>query len=444
MTSDFLSSVSAMIRRHRLLDDGGRVLVAVSGGADSVALLCALHALHYRCGVAHCNFHLRGEESDRDEQFVRTLCNRLQLPCRVADFDTRQVAAERGISIEMAARDLRYAFFEELRRREDYEAVAVAHHEDDNAETLLLNLVRGTGLHGLTGMKPKNGTIVRPLLNLSRTDILNYLESLHQPYINDSSNFVADVKRNVIRLQVMPLLKKLNPSVVPTLSENAERFSEAEELYKVGLQKEIASVSRKPADAEGLDIDTLKLKDSPASFTLLYELLSPYGFRETQLRNMLEGEESGALFETADWKLTRDRGFLRLRPQAAALVEEPLPFDTDMFIGGGRALHASFLTEWESIDKSPLVACLDADKLGSLTVRNVQNGDRFVPFGMKGSKLISDYLTDRKRSRIDKERALVVCSDGEIAWLVGERVSNCFAVTPQTHRLLKIELKYFQ
>ena len=228
----FLQRIQATIRQHDLLPqpNGAEVvLVALSGGADSVALLRALLELGYRCEAAHCNFHLRGEESDRDELFVADLCHTLGVTLHKTDFQTADYAREHGVSIEMAARDLRYGFFHQFMDTGHYTAVAVAHHRDDNAETILLNIIRGTGLQGLTGMPYSNNGIVRPLLDVSREDITDYLRDVGQNYVTDSTNLTPDVKRNAVRLKLMPLLRELNPAITDTLLQNATNAREAQQ-----------------------------------------------------------------------------------------------------------------------------------------------------------------------------------------------------------------------
>ena len=222
------SKVRKYIDHHKLLEDNGLYLVALSGGADSVALLLLLHEHGFRVHAAHCNFHLRGGESDRDEAFCESVCAERQIPLHKAHFDTHEYAQLHKVSIEMAARELRYHWFEQLRRDMDADGICVAHHRDDSVETVLLNLIRGTGLRGLTGIQPRNGYILRPLLCLSREDIERYLHERNQPYVTDSTNLEADVQRNRVRLQLMPLLKTLNPSVCESIQQTASHLAEAQ------------------------------------------------------------------------------------------------------------------------------------------------------------------------------------------------------------------------
>ena len=245
--------VAQYIAHEHLLEPDGKVIVALSGGADSVALLLLLGELGYTCEAAHCNFHLRGEESDRDERFVRHLCEERHIPLHVVHFDTARHAAGQHVSIEMAARELRYTWFEELRRKLDAQAIAVAHHADDSIETFLLNLMRGTGINGLRGIRPRNGHIVRPLLCLNREDILRYLEHCGQTYVTDSTNLQDEYTRNKIRLNLLPLMQEINPSVRQAFLRTAAHLDEAATLYNIG----IAEAKERVLLPEGIRIDAL-------------------------------------------------------------------------------------------------------------------------------------------------------------------------------------------
>ena len=224
--------VARYISQKKLFMPADKILVALSGGADSVALLCLLQTLGYECEAAHCNFHLRGEESDRDETFVRQLCTKRQVPLHTVHFDTLRTAEERHISIEMAARELRYEWFEKIRTKSNANVIAVAHHQDDSVETLLLNLIRGTGINGLRGIRSKNGHIVRPLLCLDRNEIINYLNRIGQDYVTDSTNLQDEYTRNKIRLNLLPMMQEINPSVKESILNTAEHLNEASAIYK--------------------------------------------------------------------------------------------------------------------------------------------------------------------------------------------------------------------
>lgn len=431
--------VRRYIEKRQLLDDDAKVLVALSGGADSVALLRILTRLGYHCTAAHCNFHLRGEESLRDEKFARALCSGLDIGLTVAQFDTITYAKERKISIEMAARELRYSFFEETAVAEGATAIAVAHHRDDVAETILLNLIRGTGIRGLHGIQPKNGNIIRPMLCLDRAEITAYLESIGQEYVTDSSNLATDYTRNKIRLEILPLLRTINPSITHTLAETAERISEAEKAY----DRAIADGKRRVLNNDSINI--ADLLDEPSPTALLHEILTPLGFNGQQSTDIIEHicGTSGKEYKSPTHTLTRDRERLIITPNNDTPQAEILLTDNDTYATPHGTLTIGLNTYDGTIDKSRHTATLDNSRLEKpLTLRPVQRGDRFRPLGMKGSKLVSDYLTDRKKTLPEKQRQLaVVDRNNNIVWLVGERPAAPYAVTPQTTEVLILKWK---
>ncbi len=428
--------VAQYIARSRLFKRREKILVAVSGGADSVALLRILLALKYECEVAHCNFCLRGEESDRDEVFVRQLATNLQLPLHVTHFDTRRIAKERGLSIEMTARMLRYQWFEQVRQECNASVVAVAHHQDDSVETLLLNLLRGTGINGLCGIRPKNGTIVRPLLCLNRQEIIDYLEKINQPYVTDSSNLETLYTRNKIRLELLPLMEKFNPSVRKTLLQTAAHLSDVALLYN----QSVAQARTRVETADGIDL--VALKREPAPETLLFELLHPLGFNASQtaaIFRAMEGEP-GKVFLSHKWRVVKDRD---------QLLIHPLPQPNETTENKDSLNEEKPTLQIQELDYTPdfviprekNIACFDAAKLKHpLSLRLWKPGDSFIPFGMKGRKKVSDYLTNCKFSLLEKERQWVLCSGEEIIWLVGERPDNRFRVDAHTQRIIMVQL----
>ena len=291
------SKVRKYIDHHKLLEDNGLYLVALSGGADSVALLLLLHEHGFRVHAAHCNFHLRGGESDRDEAFCESVCAERQIPLHKAHFDTHEYAQLHKVSIEMAARELRYHWFEQLRRDMDADGICVAHHRDDSVETVLLNLIRGTGLRGLTGIQPRNGYILRPLLCVSREDIEQYLLQLHQPYVTDSTNLEADVQRNRVRLQLMPLLKTLNPSVCESIQQTASHLAEAQVV--------LDAVNEEFKSRNILELSMLSKYGS--SEYVVFEWLKNYGFNGTQAQQILTAETGRVFSSSMGYDLLRDR-----------------------------------------------------------------------------------------------------------------------------------------
>lgn len=432
------NKVAEYIKREALLDEGQGVLVALSGGADSVALLDLLTRLGYRCTALHCNFHLRGKESDRDEAFVRNLCNSRGIEIVVKHFDTTDYAKQKSISIEMAARELRYTFFEEQRKAKECNAIAVAHHSGDNAETFLLNLIRGAGITGLHGILPKNGHIVRPLLCVSRKEIEEYLRVRGIDYVTDSTNLRDEYRRNKIRLQVLPLLAEINPSIEDTINATADRLRQAEALYRRGIEEGIARVRK----GNEIDIELLRKETAPSA--LLHEMLSPLGFNSsniTDIMHTLDGE-SGAKFLSATHIVTRERGRLIIAKKETITPKSITINNCGIYPTDDGMITLEMCPSGEII-RDANVATLDASKVRfPLTLRLIKAGDRFAPFGMRGTKLVSDYLTDKKRSSAQRERQRVLCdAKGTILWLVGERPAAPFCVTTTTAVALVIKWK---
>lgn len=419
----FKRNVEKFIDQKSLFERCDKVLVALSGGADSVALLRVLDAIGYQCECAHCNFHLRGEESNRDEAFVQQLCQKFDIPLHVTHFDTTDYARTHRISIEMAARELRYQWFETLRQSIGASVIAVAHHRDDSVETFLLNLIRGTGINGLKGIAPKNGYVVRPLLQESRENILDYLQHLNQDYVTDSTNLQDEYMRNKIRLNLLPLMKELNPSVSESIAATAERLADAALIYN--KEREMA-IQRVMKGEKVISISVLLDETAPSS--LLFELLHPYGFNSSQIKDIYQSlfGQSGRRFHSSQWEVLRDRDSLILHS-----------------FSGEEINHIPPTLTYETVDITPEfiiprdkhIACLDADKVTlPLTVRKWQAGDKFTPLGMKGKKNVSDYLTDRKFTLFQKEHQYVACQGDKIVWLIGERIDNAYRIDADSKR----------
>lgn len=416
--------ITQYIAQEGLFNPSDKLLVALSGGADSVALLRLLLSMGYRCEAAHCNFGLRGAESDSDEAFVHQLCREQQVTLHTTRFETTAYANERGISIEMAARELRYEWFATLRKTSGAAAVAVAHHQDDAVETMLLNLIRGTGINGLLGIRPRNGHVVRPLLCINRQEVLEYLQEIGQSYVTDSSNLQDEYTRNKIRLNLLPLMRQINPAVRESLLQTAAHLNDAALLYQAGIEDGKARV----LTSRGIQIDALLREPAPA--TLLFEIVHPLGFNSAQVKELLASlsRESGKQFQSKGWRIVKDRGWLLIEERCNEEEAATPPFQlTEELV----EYTPGFL-----IPREKTVACFDADKLTRpITIRRWQAGDRFVPFGMSGHKRVSDYLTDRKCSLLEKERQWVLCCGSEIAWLIGERSDNRFRIDEKTKRV---------
>ena len=435
--------------------------MALSGGADSVSLLFVLKHLEHELGIsveaAHCNFHLRGAESVRDEEFCKQLCERLSVPLHLIHFDTQAYADLHRVSIEMAARDLRYGYFENLRRDICAQDICVAHHRDDSVETVLLNLVRGTGLRGLRGIQPRNGNIIRPLLSLSREDIVQYLDALGESYVTDSTNLHNDVKRNKIRLDVMPLLRELNPSVSQSIFESSLRVGEALKVFDEAMKQSIADVTTvlpsqcfTTSPSQHLVISVERLKQQPSPEYTLHEILSSRGFTSAQIEQIygsLDTCSAGKIIASDSHELAFDRGSLLVQPRtnvADTARSMRIP-ETGTYVFSD-SLKIKVAAEDCGDDYVPSRAadcvCLDASDIKfPLTLRHIEQGDRFAPFGMNGMKLVSDYLTDRKKNVFEKRAQLVVTdAQQRIVWLVGERTDNRFRISKETSKALRLTL----
>lgn len=437
------SKVLRFISDHKLLNNNGLYIVALSGGADSVALLTLLASHGYRLHVAHCNFHLRGSESDRDEAFCVDLCQRLDIPLHRAHFDTLSYAQLHKVSVEMAARELRYRWFYQLCTDIKADGICVAHHRDDSVETVLLNLLRGTGLRGLTGIQPRNGLLLRPLLCVSRADIENYLAEHKQSYVTDSTNLEDDALRNKLRLHVLPLLKTLNPDIVACIQHTAENVAEAQKMLDVIMER-------------FKKVNTLRLSELTkygSSEYIIFEWLKSYGFNGTQVRQLLRSQTGSIFCSPLGYDVLKDRERLvvepSLKPMEMFKVPEIgtyiLPDDalsaapTGMPTGNILRIHIRKTCNLQ-VSKQPFVATIDAAKVYfPLTLRRVKHGDVMMPFGMNGHQLLSDLMTDRKMSLFDKRRQWVMTdAHGRIVWAVGLRVSQSVAITADTREVLEL------
>ena len=399
------------ISEEHLIAEGQRVLLAVSGGRDSVTLLDLVRRAGIPFAVAHCNFHLRPGDCDRDEAFVRRLAADSGAECHVRQCDTVDYAHSRGLSIEEAAREMRYAFFEELVSQEGYASVATAHHRDDAIETFFINLLRGTGIAGLHGIKSRNGHVIRPLLPFGRADIDAYIEERGLPYVEDSTNAMPLYLRNRIRLELVPLLRQLSPSFDMTMQGNMERFSEIGQIYKLVVDDDrsriLKDASCGPRLMEGaFSLDVEELKRLRPLRSRLFELLRPFGFNSAQsdsVARALDGQ-SGKQFFSPEYRLVVDRNELLIVPLGTGDEAEQymvdageLPFEGPVLIDVEfEAGEEASMSHSGKIRLTPGEAWFDFDEVRfPLTLRHWRDGDRFVPFGMKGSKLVSDLFSDK-------------------------------------------------
>ena len=429
--------VDSYIKKYNLLNADELYLVALSGGADSVALLLLLHEQGYKIHAAHCNFCLRGDESDRDEQFCVDLCKRLGVVLHRAHFDTQTYAELHKVSIEMAARELRYKWFEQLREDVGAAGICVAHHRDDSVETVLLNLVRGTGLRGLTGIQPRNNHVLRPFLCVSRAEIEDFLAERGQKYVTDSTNLEADVQRNKIRLEVLPLLKTLNPAVVENIQRTAENLSEAQTV--------LDSVLNEFKDVNTLELSSLYKYGS--SEYIIFEWLKKYGFNGKQMEQIMSAETGSLFTSTTGFELLKDRSRLIVevisKPARSIVVPEEGTYILEDF-DGKTAKNSKFRVQKCAVyvSKTPHIATLDTAKVTfPLTIRRVEEGDWMIPYGMTGKKLLSDLMTDLKMNVFEKRRQLlVVDAQGVVVWAVGLRTDQRVAVSDQTNEVLELSV----
>ena len=424
--------------------DTGRVLVALSGGADSVALLCVLKDMGVDVVAAHCNFHLRGDESMRDENFVRELTSGLGVDCYFIDFDVYSYSAKHHLSLEMACRELRYDFFRMKAVEVTACAIAVAHHRDDNTETFFLNILRGTGIAGLAGIKPRNGNIIRPLLDVRRADIEDYLRDKGIGYIVDSTNRENDFKRNRLRNIVIPQIRESFDGADTAIANTISNCEGCYAVYKDAIDKirnEIVYVNGRK-----LVIDGIKLMGTASPETVLYEFAKGSGFNADQVAGMLSAlvkSNTGAHFISYTHEAVIARSMIEIAPLSDECTEEcVLKIDGyGSYVSGGLRITLQHKDEAFRIEPSSSVAYLDARIMEcDLRLRRWREGDKFLPFGMKGYKKLSNLFVDKKLSLLDKRNIRVVTADGEIVWVVGIRASDKFRVNETTSDVVILEM----
>lgn len=417
--------VRKYIQTNQIFSQDGLILVGVSGGADSVALLLILKSLGYQVQALHCNFHLRQEESDRDERFVSELCRKNNITLLIKHFNTKEYAARNNVSIEMAARDLRYNWFYDVLTDNNAQSIAVAHHRNDQAETLLLNLIRGTGIRGLAGMYPIRNQIARPLLCVTRDEILAYLNEIKQDFVTDSTNLEREATRNKVRLDILPQMAEINPSIVNTLSETCSILMSSLPFYEKKVEEELNRV--KHNDTE---VSIPQLQECENTDVLIYEWLKDKGFTTSQHREIAESLEStsGKIWESKAYRLLKDRDRLILQEKKEK-------------VSGPQIIQEQV----DSITETgPDLAYFDSDKIvAPITYRTAKEGDWFIPFGMEGKKLISDYLTDIKATRFEKENQLLALCGEDIIWVVGHRSDNRYKVDKDTRHIIRLRIKKY-
>ncbi|HLN19830.1 MAG TPA: tRNA lysidine(34) synthetase TilS [Bacteroidales bacterium] len=438
-----LETLQNYIRENNLLKNGERVLLAVSGGIDSMVMAHLFCKLPYSTGIAHCNFKLRSADSDKDEDLVRNYCSLNNIPFYSVSFETSKYATEKGISIQMAARDLRYAWFEEIRKKEGFDKIATAHNLNDNIETMIINLVRGSGLTGLTGIRSSAGFIIRPLLFASRETISGYCSTNGIVYREDKSNSEVKYMRNKIRHLVIPVLKEINPSIENTLVEAASRFSDISMLmneYTDLIRERISNIS-----GDMVIFNQSALTSYLNNRTLLYEIFRTYGLRGNgieDLVNIIEGR-TGSYLSTETHRIYNNRDEIIVKP-LSDVKDEPVIFNSLEDINCHPYLSAEIISVSDDflIPEDPSTACIDAERIEyPLIFRRWEYGDRFIPLGMSNQKKLSDYFIDRKYSIPDKEKKKVLVSGGNIIWIAGVIIDNRYRITSSTSKILLIKYK---
>lgn len=428
------------IYRKKLISADDKILLAVSGGIDSMTMLHLMVECGYTAiAVAHCNFRLRGVDSDRDEELVRRTCSELGVECYVVHFDTISEAEGSHESIQMVARRLRYTWFNELCDKHLYTKIAIAHHADDSVETFFINLIRGTGLRGLVGIPQAVGSIIRPLLFARRDDIVGYAAENDVEYRNDATNSSLKYLRNRIRWDIIPRLLGTSAAFPSTMAENLDRL----ELVQQFVDERIAEIKSKAVSSDNYDyiVDLECLKAYKPLQFVLYELLRDFGFGGDVVEDLTRGVEqrlTGRRYMASGYVATIDRNRLIISQRTAEMFEEETIADSSAYLNI-EYLPREVLT---TIHAPADTAFLDADTLEfPLTLRRWREGDWFIPLGMAGQKKVSDFLIDTKVSLPDKERGLVLTSAGQIIWLVGKRIDDRFKITDRTKNVVIFSIK---
>jgi len=430
------------IHTEKLFHSSQRILLAVSGGADSMLMLHLFTNAGFSVAVAHCNFGLRGSESDGDEQFVAEYCDKHNLAFYMKHFNTQDYAIEKGISIEMAARDLRYTWFDGLLSKHNLELLATAHHQDDVIETFLINLSRGSGIKGLSGIQPKSGKIIRPMLFTNRTEILEYCTRLKIDFRTDSSNMDTVYKRNLIRQQILPLLEQVNPAFRRNALKTIGNLHETGQLFQQRMN-EIRSYLYSE-DEQGVMIHIEKLLAFSPLRTILFELIREFGYHVDQIDDIIDSltKESGRKFFSEDYRLIKDREYLLISPfktkssQISYIEEDCLKIKYPVQL----LLERFERTSDFRFSTNPNVVDLDLDQLiFPLILRHWQDGEYFQPLGMTGLKKVSDFFIDEKYSIPEKENAWILASGNQVVWIVGKRLDDRFKITAKTKRILRIK-----
>ncbi|MGF6930032.1 tRNA(Ile)-lysidine synthase [Chitinophaga sp. W2I13] len=441
MPQHLITDFTAYISGRQLFDPAQKVLLAVSGGVDSIVMAWLFKNAGYRAGIAHCNFQLRGEESERDEAFVRNMAATLELPLHVVKFDTNGYVAQHRVTIQVAARELRYQWLEEVRAAEGYAYIATAHHMQDSVETALMNFAKGTGIAGLHGILPKQERLIRPLLFTEKDRLIAYAAMNNISFVEDSSNITDKYTRNYFRHQVIPRLQEAFPGVVKNMSATIERIREAEILYQEALAKHRKRLLFQQGNTWMVPV--LKLQKTIPLQTIAWELFRTFGCSSAQTQQVLSlmESESGRYVDTASHRIVRNRQWLLITPLAtdASPLVVIEPGQQHIHFGGGQLQVREQERGNAGIPASPEIAWLDAAQVSfPLILRKWKQGDYFYPLGMPKKKKVSRFLIDQKLSMPQKENVWVLESNKRIVWLVGMRVDDRVKITPKTKAVLSI------
>lgn len=436
-----------LINRQQLFKKSDKILVAVSGGVDSVVLLHLLNKTGYKLAIAHCNFQLRGAESDADEMFVSALANKYGCKIFIERFDTNKHAKGNGLSIQMAARELRYSFFEEVRSKNKFNHIVTAHHATDNVETILINILRGAGVKSLKGIPARNKNIVRPLLNFTKDEIKNYCDFEKLKWREDSSNTSDDYVRNKLRNKVLPVLKEINSSLEQAFLKHSEILAGVSEVYFKYVNDISGFIFKK--SKYGTVVNSERLKQMKLHETIWFELFKQFDFSADTVRKLYATKlKPGKFFlsnayclhvNRKDWLITD----MKSRPAVDITIKQAGKFSFGNFSLIIKKMSTDKITLQKiKSNKNRNISFFTADDLKfPITIRTFKNGDFFYPIGMKGKKLLSDYFTDKKFSSLQKEKQLLLLCGKQIAWVMGERISEKFKVTTQSTSIYKFELK---
>jgi tRNA(Ile)-lysidine synthase len=443
--NDMLNDFIKYIEENGLCGSNDRILLGVSGGIDSMVMARLFVSAGFDTAIAHCNFCLRGRESDEDEKLVERTASEYNVPFFIRRFETASHARENGISVQMAARDLRYEWFEKIRSGNNFDLIAIAHNLNDNVETFLINLIRGTGLKGLSGMKPLANRIIRPLLFATRQRIEEYCKQENIPFREDRSNTDVKYTRNKIRHILIPLLKEINPSIETTLNDTARKLTETGEIaarYLALVEKEVFT-----GEGENIIVKIDSLMSFTGNITLLYELMKPFGITGplvNDLINVMKGT-SGSKIITDTYSIIKDREELIISPFEKDQKDTYCEINNTDELSAANGIESAeeiIMTPVFRIQDDKKTAFLDFEKISfPLLIRSWRKGDSFIPLGMSHSKKLSDYFIDRKFSLIKKEEALILESGGKIAWIIGERIDERFKITSSTSKILMIKAK---